>query len=819
MSKQVTLTIDDHQVTAPAGTVIVDAAKKIGINIPVFCHHPKIESVGMCRMCMVEIWRPVFDRGTGEPVYDEDGVTQKLRMGAGLETSCTVPISEGMVVKTSTDRVQEARQHMLEFLLTSHPLDCPVCDKGGECSLQDQTLEYGLADSRFKFDDKIQLGHHIPLGDLIVLDRDRCVQCARCIRFQAEIADDPVIKFYSRGRKTEIVTHSTPGFASYWSGNTTDICPVGALTTVDFRFGARAWELKTTPSICSHCAVGCNLVLDTRRDAKSGKIAIKRVRPRQNEWVNETWICDKGRFAHHFTDNSGRLTQPLMKDESGGLQPATWDAALKRVAESLGDSAAGSASLTLVGGRLSNEDYFNLHTLSNSLKGKAALYSSMAGGDLVAQVGVGQGTNLADLGPNDAILVIASDLEEEAPLWWLRIKAASERGATLIVANPRPTKTDRYADYILRYQYGAEVQTAQDLIDGKSEAAQAFAKAENAIVLYGSEGTSLEISQALSQACANLLIKTEHIGKANNGLIGVWQSANIQGAWDMGFSPVLDLESELSKAKLLYLVGADPVGDGLVDELQADFVIVQELFLTETAKQADVVLPAQAITERAGTFTSGERRVQRFEKAVPAPGETRPDYLIAAEIARALGQDMPENTLEEIAKQKPDYAQVSLQNLNKTLPQWPIVDGKETSYAGTVAPNTSLGLQLAPLAERAQAAEREDLSPGKVEPPAPVKVDGLLAVPITQLYDLGIMTTTSEILTPRLTDKHIGLHPADAAKQGINPGDRVTLSLQGSTTTAHAHLLKDVPQGIVVIPRSVGIFCESPTEVEIQLAE
>ncbi len=251
MSDLVSLTIDGVETQVPAGTLVSDAAKQIGIDIPVFCYHPKLEPVGMCRMCLVEIGRPMFDRASGEPLLNEDG-TPKINFGPGMQTSCTVRVSEGMVVRTQTEGVTNAREDIIEFLLTSHPLDCPICDKGGECPLQNLTMAYGKGHSRMVFDEKLKLDKNVALGDMIFLDRERCIQCARCIRFQDEIVDDPVIAFHNRGRSLEIVTMSDPGFDSYWSGNTTDICPVGALTTVDFRFGARPWELKPVPTaFCS----------------------------------------------------------------------------------------------------------------------------------------------------------------------------------------------------------------------------------------------------------------------------------------------------------------------------------------------------------------------------------------------------------------------------------------------------------------------------------------------------------------------------------------------------------------------------------------
>ncbi len=268
MNKLITLTIDGKTVQVPSGTLIVNAAKQVGIDIPVFCYHPKMEPVGMCRMCLVDVGRPVVDRATGEVVKNPDG-SPKIQFGPKLETACTTPVSEGMLVVGLSDKVQAARKEIVEFILTSHPLDCPVCDKGGECPLQNLTMAFGPGQSRFLYDEKMHLAKHVPLGELIFLDRERCIQCARCVRFQDEVVDDPVIGFYHRGRALEIVTYSEPGFDSYFSGNTTDICPVGALTTADFRFGARPWELRATASLCAQCPVGCNIVYNVRREARS----------------------------------------------------------------------------------------------------------------------------------------------------------------------------------------------------------------------------------------------------------------------------------------------------------------------------------------------------------------------------------------------------------------------------------------------------------------------------------------------------------------------------------------------------------------------
>jgi NADH-quinone oxidoreductase subunit G len=838
MTKTITLTIDNQQVTVPEGTLIVDAAKRIGIDIPVFCYHPKMEPVGMCRMCLVEIGRPVIDRATGQPVLEADG-SPKIQFGPKLDTACTTPVSEGMVVVGMSPKVQAARKDIIEFILTSHPLDCPVCDKGGECPLQNQTLSFGPGQSRFLVDEKMHMAKHVPLGDLIFLDRERCIQCGRCVRFQSQIANDPVIGFFNRGRSLEIVTYSEPGFDSYFSGNTTDICPVGALTTADFRFGARPWEMVATASICSHCPVGCNLTFNIRREAKSGgDVVIKRVLPRQNEQVNETWICDKARFAYHFVESKERLTQPLAR-RNGELVPVPWDEALSLAAKGL--QAAGSDTLALVSGRLSNEDLFSVQQLTADLGGKSALYTHMAGGELVAQFGLTGGSNLSALGKGDTILVVASDLEEEAPIWWLRLKQAAERGATLIVANPRPTKLDRHATHKLPYAYGAEAATILSMVNALSvknpekneitTVAQAFAQAQNAVIFYGSEGLGLEGSQALATACAHLLTISNHTGKPNNGLIAVWSRANDQGAWELGLRPLPDLKDALTQAKATYIVAADPLGDdpSLAEALRsADFVIVQELFLTETAKLADLVLPALPFTERDGTYTSGERRVQRFYPAVPPRPGCRADYAITAAIealtpraqnarpspndGRGGKETIPSSAqlFTRLAEIVPAFKGLNYRQLAQVSEQWPIIGRADLYYGGSAYENTQgLGVHLNAAPVGAQGLRTATESPlPKVEPPQ------LLAVPITVLYDQGKTVFTAELLHSHIPPTHIAVHPGQVKAPD---GAQVQLTLNDQTVTASLHFLEGVPENIVLVPRSLGLPISGPQPVELKV--
>jgi NADH-quinone oxidoreductase subunit G len=704
MADLINLFIDDVAVSVPKGTLIVDAAKRANINIPVFCYHPKMNPVGMCRMCLVQVGRVKIDRGTGQPVLDANGQPE-IGWGPKLETSCTTPVEPGMRVVTQSEVVKRAQKDVLEFLLTSHPLDCPICDKGGECPLQNLTLDFGPGLSRFDYADKQHLDKHHPLGELIFLDRERCIQCARCIRFQDEIADDRVLGFYERGRKMQIETMSTPGFDSKFSGNTTDICPVGALTTKDFRFRARPWEMTNVPSICTHCAVGCNISLGTRRSARGGgDWDLLRVLPRQNEAVNEIWICDKGRFGHHYARSKDRLQKPLIKKD-GKFVEATWNEAVALIADRF--RAANGNVGGLIGDRVSNEDawlfgklfregFVSLHVMN---------HPQAAGLDLAQRYGVGVGTNLGTLGKGDVVLIVAADVEETAPVTMLRLKAAAERGAKLIVANARETKMDRYATIFIRYQPGMDAQTVYGLLASISnqqsaiseqvakfassdsairDAGKLIAEARNLIVIFGDERQ--DDGPALAQACVNLAVATGHIGQMNNGLLPLWPHNNTQGVFDMLSAQGLgSLDGEV---KALYIVGTDPVGDGHPLP-KTDFVVVQELFLTETARQADVVLPALSWAERDGTFTNAERRVQRYYKGLPPTGQAKADWEIFSNIADSLGLKWmlftAEGVMSEIAAKVPAYAGLDYSALATVKEEWPPVGTSNDLYFGGTA--------------------------------------------------------------------------------------------------------------------------------------
>jgi NADH-quinone oxidoreductase subunit G len=825
---RVTLTIDGVSVTVPAGTVIVDAAKKAGIDIPVFCYHPKLGPVGMCRMCLVEIGRPRRDRATGQLIRGDDG-QPVIDFNPKLETACTTPVGEGWVVRGLGENVEAGRREILEFLLTSHPLDCPICDKGGECPLQNLTMAHGPGKSRFLVDDKAHLAKRVPLGDLIVLDRERCIQCGRCVRFQEEIVGEPVIAFHERGRGLEIATFSEPGFDSIFSGNTADICPVGALTTTDFRFEARPWELRAAASICPHCPVGCNLTLNTRRQPdRDGRITVQRVMPRQNEAVNEIWICDKGRFAHHYAGSPARLGRPMVR-RGDALVEVTWEEALSRAAEGL--RAAGAKIVGIAGGRASNEDLFNFRRLVEGLGGRAVLDEWMAGGDLAQKVGAGSKADLGSMGAGDAILVVAADLHEEAPIWWLRVRQAAGRGAKLVVVSAVPTPLDALANAVLRVQAGGAprevleivrdlraTSAASDSAGPRDEAVAALRGAEDVLVFFGREGLDHAGSAALAGACASLLSSLGRVGRPRSGLVPVWPRSNTQGAWDMGLRPDPGLGDVLAGAKAVVVMAADPLREDaqLAETLRGGpFLVVQELFLTATAKAADVVFPAQAFTEREGSFTSGDRRVQRFYPAVPPLPDARPDWQILADVAAALGVGLPGESAagvaREIAASVPGYAGVTYEEMARVKPQWPVVGGEDLYYGGTAYRNEQgLGVKLLPAAERGEAftPERPAAPEAQGQPP-------LSLLPVARLYDMGTTIAASDVLQAHLEPPTVALNPQDASRLGIGEGEAVEVRWDGRVSRLKARVKNSVPPGLALVPRSVSAGARGVSPVEV----
>ncbi len=817
MSDTVKIYIDGKEYEVAAGSNLVDAAKwHAGNDIPVFCYHPKMEPVGMCRMCLVELGTPGRDRATGEVMLNDDGSPQ-IRYFPKLQTACTTTVSDGMHVKTDTPEVIDARSDVLEFLLSSHPLDCPICDKGGECPLQNLTMRHGPQSSRMYFEDKQLLEKHYPLGDLILLDRERCIQCARCVRFQDEIVGDDVLAFHERGRRLQIITHSDPGFDTYFSGNTTDICPVGALTTGDFRFGARPWELNEVPSISPWDCAGENISLSMRLDREfDGKAMIKRVMPRQNEWVNEIWISDKTRFGHHFTRSEDRLQTPQTRS-GAEMRESDWSTILPQLAATLKAARGGIAAIA--GSGMSNEDLWELRQLVEGLGGTrlGAWPPTHGGAEQVAQVGVGAGTNLGQLGRDDAILVIASDLEEEVPIWRLRIKQAQDRGAYLVVANARHTRLEDFAvqgarnDKVvagdaIRYGAGAAVAVMRDLKKNHADVAQRLKAAKNLIIVTGAEGLTLDGSQALAQAAANFLIETRHIGKSNNGLLTALPGANGMGLHYLGFSPEATQDIVANPPKVLIVAQADLLDDdpsarAWLDSVET--VIVANQFDDGLSELAQVLLPIQSFAERDGSFVNGERRVQRFYTAQGPMGEALPTWKLFGSIRQALGQSRLKPSaaavMLEISKRVDAFDGASYKALSKVARQFPDVGGRDQYYGGTAYNNSGgLGVQIASAADRGEKPKK-----AKLTLPEGIKAgeNEVIVMPITRLYNRQRSFRPTLLLEPRILSPFVIVNSADAQNMGIVHGDVVEISAGESRVRVVANVSDEISPGAVALPR------------------
>ena len=872
--------IDNKPTEVPNGTLVVEAAKRVGIEIPVFCYHPKLQPVGMCRMCLVEV---------GTPKRGKDGQVEKDASGNAViawmpkpQAACTTVVSEGMAVRTDTAQVADARRSIVEFLLTSHPLDCPICDKGGECPLQNLTMAYGPGQSRFPVESKFHNEKRVPLGDLIMLDRERCIQCSRCIRFQDEIADDHVLGFNARGRGIEIVSLSNPPFDSKYSGNTIDICPVGALTSRGFRLSARVWEVKDYPSVCGHCSVGCNTFIGERDHE------IKRIVPRENSAVNEIWLCDKGRFAHHYTTAQDRLTQPLIR-RNGKLEAATWDEALDLVAQKLGEAKQHAGGLG--GDRAANEDLYLFQKLfrevlgSNNLEHRVGWSATNVGADLVRLYGAGVSTHLGALDKNVTALVIGADPEEEQPVIRLRLtRSARTFGANLIVANGRLTKLAKYAKQSVVYRYGGEsafllgmvraiidenleniefisarvanfdafkkslapytVERCAELsgvnADAIRNAARTFAKSPDALILYGREAMfAQQNDRAVASGIATLLLITGHVGRANNGLIALYPHNNSTGAFDFGFLPDHGLgraqveskglsarEMTSGKVHTLHVMACDPALDG--GFVKPDFLVVQDLFLTETAKLADVVLPAQSFAERDGTFTNTERRVQLFRGVLKPVGQSKADWWIVAEIAKRLGAKWKFRNsweiMDEIAATVPLYAGMNYAALaeNVKMPRAPYGQGNPSDEPTDIAmgdlENVSSGKAWASVAE-SDANAKFELEWNEPSEQSTVNSQQLTLAVARSLYDRGTLVSRTQIIQPRVPAPFIEINSHDAEEIGIANRARVRVSFDARVIELNANVDGRVPPGVVLIPNNLDGAAALPMGARVQVAK
>jgi len=692
------LTIDDIPVAVPPGTLVWAAAKQAGIEIPIYCYHPKMPPLGACRMCFVEI----------------------EKMPKPPQTACTTPVSEGMVVHTKTEKVLKARRGTLEFLLINHPLDCPICDKGGECDLQDFTLRHGPGGTRFDLY-KRHYPKPIPVSDRVMLDRERCILCQRCTRFSSEISMDNGLVMVSRGYKMEVGTAPDSAFDSIFSGNTVEMCPVGALTASKYRFKARPWELKHTPSICNNCSVGCNARIDVRVDK------IMRLMSRPNDEIDDGWLCDRGRWDFDFVNSPRRLRTPLIRlRRSQQLEPATWDQAfsfistrLRGIIDQHGASAIGGIGST----RTTNEEAYLFQKLLREVIGTPHVdhYHGYFPGprDILTGKPWMMTNSIAEIEKASHIVLIASDPYQRQPILNLRIKKALKGGAKIYIVNEDVTELDRFAvNKITIPQNGAGAAAKillkraldsailnphqfDDLRAGLQQAnVQAFeeafglevttllhhladeiVEAQGAIILYDEMATLAPDSQDLAADLQALAYITDNFDRLGAGVGPLFEDANSLGVRDMGLLPDalpgyrpapekgLPYDEMLSNPQIrgLYVMGANPARHVSQLPPNLDLLVVQDITLTETAQQADVVLPAITFAEKDGSMTNVDHRVQKNVHALrPLPG-AKADWEILTRLANHLGQKWnyasPQDVLLEIAASNPFYSGLTWEDL------------------------------------------------------------------------------------------------------------------------------------------------------------
>jgi NADH-quinone oxidoreductase subunit G len=761
---QVALTIDGRELTVPPGTLVIRAAEALGIEVPRFCDHPYLEPVGACRQCIVEI------EGQRKPV-----------------TSCTTPVAEGMVVRTqhTSEMARKAQEGMLEFLLINHPLDCPVCDRGGECPLQDQALAWGPGESRY-IDPKRVYRKPIPLSPLVLLDRERCVLCARCTRFCDQISGERFIELFDRGAAEQVAISPGEDFRSPFSGNTVQICPVGALTSSTYRFAARPFDIRSGESVCPHCASGCRIRVDIRR----GEVV--RHQARDNPDTNESWLCDKGRYAFRFPDRD-RLDTPLLRVP--GLEPAPFEEVFATIA----DRARGGRGVAFLGGgRLTDEDSYAMSKLARSVFRTNDLDHRLAASpdvpiDVDRAAGAGMPVTYGDVEAAEVILVLGLDVREELPILHLRIRKAARNGARIFVIHPRRTALADLAEHIL-CRPGGEADVLDQLATAHGEdtalgrVADALDEARGrSVVLAGPRlaetmgAVSLAVSLAQSVG-ARFALAPRRAGDRGALRAGVHpallpggrrvedagEREEVEDLWgqDLPSDPGRGTRDVLESAArreigVLFLVGVDPLSDfpdAALAELavaNAPFLVVQDLALGPYREYADAALPAAAYLEKDGHFTDWEGRGQRIAAVRPPPGLARPDWEIFQELSEVAGADMGFRSLESLHEE--------------------------------------MGRLLAPRPLR--------VSPGPSRKGPVVEGDGLSLFTYPLLVDEGRLSVDAVELKAALGDEaFMEIHPADADRLGLEEGSAARVATEAGEAMLPVRVSDGISQGAVFVP-------------------
>ncbi len=795
----VEITVDGAAVEARPGEMLIAACERAGTYIPRFCYHSRMSPVGMCRMCLVEV-----DTGRG----------------FALQPSCMVPVSEGMKVSTTSEAAKKAQDGVLEFLLINHPLDCPVCDKGGECPLQDQTMAYGPGETRF-VEEKRHFPKPIAISETVFLDRERCILCDRCTRFADEVAGDALIHFMGRGNHTEVNTFTDEPFASYFSGNTVQICPVGALTAAPYRFKARPWDLTETLSTAWVDSVGSRVAVQASRNR------VLRVLGADADAVNWGWLSDKERFGFEALNSDERLSTPMMRDAMDGgsreFRQAGWGEALESVTDAL--AATSPERVAVLGGaRLTNEAQYMWAKLAKGVVGTDNVDAQLGDGlDAHLVLGLPRATIDDACRPGGTVLLVGPDPKEELPTLYLRLRhAIVNDGVKLIEVAPHASGLSHLAEHSLRPSPGTTARLVAELVDGAvapgpsedgselEAAARCLREAgDGVVVVLGrmslsepadiGDAAARELSRLPSARFLPALRRGNLMGALEAGLApglvpgrarleDAGQDAPVVQAWPrLPAVSGLDASGVLRAAArgdidVLVLVGADPLNDFVDRDLAyrglrgASLVVAVDMFVNDSALlAARIALPAAGPTECDGTFTNLEGRVSVMSRKVTPPGTARADWMIAADLAERLepgstsGLDSPEAIRAELSQVSEPHAPITEEALAQNPMEGVLLaETGATSEAG----GWHGGKEWRRLRRQHEGtvtgpAGREDLADDEEEPPP----DSFLLVATRTMYDDGVML--------RHCPSSRGLAPAATAR--INPADTDHIDLEAGT--------------------------------------
>ncbi len=751
----ITVIIDGFEVSVPKGTLVIRAAEQLGIQIPRFCDHPLLDPVGACRQCLVDI--EINGRAFPKP-----------------QASCTIPVEPGMIVKTQLTSVvaDKAQKGVMELLLINHPLDCPVCDKGGECPLQNQAMSTGRSQTRFE-GVKRTFEKPINISSQVLLDRERCVLCARCTRFSAQIASDPFITLNERGALQQVGIYEKAPFKSYFSGNAVQICPVGALTGASYRFRARPFDLVSTPSACEHCASGCDMRTDVRRGKTLRRLA------GDDASVNEEWNCDKGRWAFKYVTAVDRLTHPLVRNDAGDLVEASWPEALAAAAKGL---KAASAAV-LVGGRATHEDAYGYSKFArialstNDIDFRSRISSDEERDFLAARV-VGSSTTYRDIDRADQVLLVGFEPEEESPIVFLRLNKQFRKRALKVttISSKLSIGVEKLNGEFVKVAPGqeaasvsAQALTAQSIILVGERASESAGVLTAVAALSDSTGAKIawiprragERGALEAGAIGNLLPGGRPVADsaARVDIATLWGASSLPSTIGRSSDEIYAAVNSGAIGALL-VGGVDPLdganGESALAALEKAFVVCLEIAPSEVTSRADVVLPVAAVTEKSGSFLNWEGRARKFDAAVH-DSLNRSDLRILSMIAEEMGTSLNLSTVTSAAKEIAsigawDGARVQMQQYSST--QSPALNG-----------------------------------------------DRFILTSWRRLLDLGTLQKGEENLAGTARQTVAVISPSRALSMGVSDGDLLKIStVQGSVTLAA--LVEDIHDDAIWAPRN-----------------